>query len=80
MGSHEESHGPFEIVVTPEQRAAARRTVAANAFDAAEAAEMMRMLGINPDQDGDGQALHTELPRHMPPPTPRATLPLSRLR
>lgn len=35
-----------EYKSTPEQRAAARKTVAANALDAGDATELMKMLGL----------------------------------
>jgi hypothetical protein len=40
----------LDATIPDEQRDAARRTVASYATDAAEAAELMRMLGIYPGQ------------------------------
>ena len=39
--------------ITSEQRAAARRTVAENALDADDAAQLLLMLGVFPGQESD---------------------------
>jgi len=44
---------PIEFPLTAGQRIAARRTVCSFAVDAADAAEIMRALGIHPSQDAE---------------------------
>lgn len=41
----------FEVDLLPETRAAARRTVCAQAMDANDAADLMMMLGLHPTQE-----------------------------
>lgn len=59
-----------QYVITDQQRIAARRTIAANAVDVTEAAEIMRMLGIHPSQDAEAAAaqdkrLTTSVPKFV---------------
>lgn len=43
--------------LTAEQIAKARRIIAGNATDTADATELMWMLGVHPDQDGEHEPL-----------------------